>query len=373
MVNPTGARVLAVGALSSRILNSGMCALQNDPAVGRRPRWWRLAIAAEVGVVLATVAVKRRYPRSLLYANAAAILADTAVLSSTDQELAGLLAAGGRGNELAVTSACALGLSPQAALLTAVASAVWAAALLRARRRGQDISAGTVLAATVDPIWTYLGCAYAAEPLRRFDSEAAAYREAAERRAGETAARAEAAERDRVLHDVALQTLEAVAGGWQVDPDILRRRAGADADRLERLLDGTWTDTSGLQDGLTALAAQAAAWPLHVQVDADTDTDTDTALDPETTNAILDATRELLTNVAKHSGQTRARISVTTGTSDLTVTVSDTGRGYDPNTNSTGLGLRHSVTGRIRDAGGTVHITTATGQGTTVTLSIPTN
>jgi len=373
MVKPTGTGIATVACVAARILNSGMCALQNDPAVGRRPRWWRIVIAAEVGVVLATVAVKRRYPRSLLYANAAAILADTAVLSSTGQDLAGLLTIGGRGAEMSITAACVLGSSPQATLLTTVSSAVWAAALVRARRRGQDISAGTILAATVDPYLVYVAVAYVAQALFRYDSEAAAYREAAERRAGETAARAEAAERDRVLHDVALQTLEAVAGGWQVDPDILRRRAGADADRLERLLDGTWTDTSGLQDGLTALAAQAAAWPLHVQVDADTDTDTDTALDPETTNAILDATRELLTNVAKHSGQTRARISVTTGTSDLTVTVSDTGRGYDPNTNSTGLGLRHSVTGRIRDAGGTVHITTATGQGTTVTLSIPTD
>lgn len=86
--------------------------------------------------------------------------------------------------------------------------------------------------------------------------------------------------------------------------------------------------------------------------------------------------RELLTNVAKHSGATRAEISLARTGSKLMITVEDNGAGFDiyetisrPDP-SKGFGL-FSVRERMDHIGGTVQIASGPDIGTHVVLTVP--
>jgi signal transduction histidine kinase len=78
---------------------------------------------------------------------------------------------------------------------------------------------------------------------------------------------------------------------------------------------------------------------------------------------------ESLANVLKHAHATRTTISLTYDDGQLQLGVADDGRGFDPDTASTGglAGLRD----RIRALGGTVTIASAPGSGTRVSASLP--
>jgi signal transduction histidine kinase len=78
---------------------------------------------------------------------------------------------------------------------------------------------------------------------------------------------------------------------------------------------------------------------------------------------------ESLANVLKHADATRTTISLTCLDSRLQLAVTDDGRGFDPDTASTGglAGLRD----RIHALGGTVTVASAPGSGTRVSASLP--
>ena len=87
------------------------------------------------------------------------------------------------------------------------------------------------------------------------------------------------------------------------------------------------------------------------------------------------AVRELLINVSKHAGVTRADVSVEIVEDNLIVSVSDSGRGFDakkkvmPSAGG-GYGL-FSVGERIRHIGGEIQIDSSPGDGTVVVLILP--
>lgn len=89
--------------------------------------------------------------------------------------------------------------------------------------------------------------------------------------------------------------------------------------------------------------------------------------------AMADATGEALRNVIRHAGlgpQPPATVSMTSD--PFTVTVADRGRGFDPTTTSyTRIGISSSIVGRMRVVGGSAHIRSAPGEGTTVELWWP--
>lgn len=84
------------------------------------------------------------------------------------------------------------------------------------------------------------------------------------------------------------------------------------------------------------------------------------------------ATEQLLINVLKHSGTTRADVIVSSTPTAVSVMVLDNGKGFDPqSTRSDRLGLRQSVTGRMTQSGGTAQIWSTPGSGTAVLLTVP--
>ncbi len=88
--------------------------------------------------------------------------------------------------------------------------------------------------------------------------------------------------------------------------------------------------------------------------------------------ALIDATGEALTNVARHSGVRAARVVGRQEGGGWHVVVSDQGRGFDPHAESgQRAGLRLGIDARLRSMGGTAHVDSAIGEGTRVVLTVP--
>ena len=101
----------------------------------------------------------------------------------------------------------------------------------------------------------------------------------------------------------------------------------------------------------------------------------DLDLPPEAARALIDAAAEALRNSLAHAagpdrGPVTRTASLRSDADGITITVSDDGRGFDPEHTGT---IRHGVSGsiiaRMRDAGGEARIDSSPGAGTTVTLS----
>jgi len=99
-------------------------------------------------------------------------------------------------------------------------------------------------------------------------------------------------------------------------------------------------------------------------------------LSRETRYSLFQAVRELLLNVAKHAGVSKANLTLRIRDNKLVVNVSDSGNGFDqpvPHNQVTqggGFGL-FNVQQRIEQLGGSITIASKTGEGTSVTLNIP--
>jgi signal transduction histidine kinase len=87
--------------------------------------------------------------------------------------------------------------------------------------------------------------------------------------------------------------------------------------------------------------------------------------------------RELITNVVKHSQAANLRVSAISESTELVVSVSDDGRGFDvDNARLTAAATGHlglvGVEERVKAAGGHLSIQSAPGEGATVTVRLPT-
>ncbi len=118
----------------------------------------------------------------------------------------------------------------------------------------------------------------------------------------------------------------------------------------------------GLPAALTAQARKAAV-PTRVQTDA---------IDryPQDVEAtIYFCCLEALNNTAKYAEASQSTIAVTRDDGHLVFTVTDDGRGFDPNSTGYGTGLQ-GMTDRLEAVGGTLAIE-STGEGTRVTGRLP--
>jgi signal transduction histidine kinase len=89
-------------------------------------------------------------------------------------------------------------------------------------------------------------------------------------------------------------------------------------------------------------------------------------------DAVVAATREALTNAARHSGAERVDLFAEVGDAGVEVFVRDRGAGFDPAAvGPDRLGVRRSIVERMERNGGTATVTTAPGAGTEVHLAGP--
>jgi signal transduction histidine kinase len=90
----------------------------------------------------------------------------------------------------------------------------------------------------------------------------------------------------------------------------------------------------------------------------------------ETCKAVYRITQEALANVARHSGATSAAILLNRDGGVLALTITDDGRGFDPEAFHAGLGLR-SMRERVESLKGELSVRSEPGHGTTLSVTIP--
>jgi signal transduction histidine kinase len=271
-------------------------------------------------------------------------------------------------------------------------SGVWARGLGRAAALWVGVAAGVLvvacplvwwlagaspragLAAAVAGVATGTVTGVAAWTVRRaareLDRQAATAIDAAEK-----AARAQERQRhERILHDRVLQVMEMLARGERRFDTGVRVHVAEEAAWLRDLVEtGREREPDDLVGELEVLARGFALQRLRVEVNT---AGLAAAGNPQDrlprshVAALVEATREALTNVVKHAGTDVATIRVSYGPGGLVLTVVDAGRGFDGEP-AIGTGLRRSVIGRLTEVGGAVLIESADGEGTSVELRLP--
>jgi signal transduction histidine kinase len=181
----------------------------------------------------------------------------------------------------------------------------------------------------------------------------------------ERARRADDREQRRDLHDTVLSTLTVVGtDGIHGPSEQLRRRAAADIGVLDRIADPQAPAPDIPSRDLDERMREIALQP---------DLDVALALTPvevpaPVVEALAGATAEAVSNVRRHAGTSRVRISLTSENGAVQVEIRDRGRGFDPHsTPFHRYGVREAIVGRMLTVGGTADIDSGPG-GTTVTL-----
>ncbi|MGL5908936.1 MAG: sensor histidine kinase, partial [Phycicoccus sp.] len=186
----------------------------------------------------------------------------------------------------------------------------------------------------------------------------------------------ERARAQRVMHDTAVQTLDAIrllaantpateAGdtlrrvGEIADQEVGTLRDLLVADELpERPTRDRRQEPGALAEALEKASQDVGRHGLHVVlIGTDRQGPSPTR---ERVEALRGAVGEALTNTAKHSGAPSAtiRVSYPSGVEQgVEVVVTDRGRGFDPDTTRPGFGLRESVHARMAEVGGTAMVT----------------
>lgn len=117
------------------------------------------------------------------------------------------------------------------------------------------------------------------------------------------------------------------------------------------------------EDRVTTLSLEVAA-RLGVHAKVKIASDIDTLVAPRCAQHSLQALREILSNVVRHSNATQVDIELTVDDALIEVIVRDNGVGFTPNIGS-GCGIRN-LGSRARELGGTCSIDSRIGGGTTV-------
>jgi signal transduction histidine kinase len=185
---------------------------------------------------------------------------------------------------------------------------------------------------------------------------------------------------ERNLHDGAQQQLIALAVQLKLARTMLDRDPPRVGDMLEALQASATEAIEDLRDlargiypplladqGLeAALEAQARKSSIPVVVE----TDAIGRYPRDVESAIYFCALESLNNVAKYAEASRAVVRLAKSNGHLTFTVTDDGRGFDPDSNVDGTGLQ-GMADRLDAIGGTLDVTSAPGSGTTVTGRVP--
>ncbi len=247
--------------------------------------------------------------------------------------------------------------------VSALTATYLATTLRNAVRSGQRVTALTNAASFAG---FHFVAAAVIERGRREGSEVDAARAESAARAQQLAAEEERNRQHRLLHDSAVQTLEAIANRLVSDPDEVVAMARAEARRLRSALAGAPTGGS-LDTALDDLARQFATEGLEV----DHSCAAGAGVPGPTLAALTDATREALRNARKHGGVRSVVVRGDEHAGGVRVVVRDHGSGFDPSVVTAGYGLTESIQARLSEVGGDATIWSAPGRGTRVTLWVP--
>ena len=190
----------------------------------------------------------------------------------------------------------------------------------------------------------------------------------------------------RELHDTVSQTLYAITLGVCRARSFLQQNDGTEAQRIiEDVLQLANSGQSELRallanirsDQLTAGGLMGALEELAV--DAQTCHGVDVRLSPTdepdlpalTKEALVLIVREALHNVVKHARVSHAEITLRPVSGRLELTITDSGRGFDPTMQRPGHFGLQSMRERAAAVGGTFALVSAIGLGTRIRVCVP--
>ena len=192
----------------------------------------------------------------------------------------------------------------------------------------------------------------------------------------------------RDLHDGIIQSIYAVGLSLEDVPDLMTSHQVEATDRIDRAIDRlnvtiadirtfitgleTPTETT-LRSALEAVVVEIARDPgLVVEVDLAGADQVERRLSGAAAHAVLQITREALSNIVRHSGATRASVSFSTGEAEAAFIIEDDGRGFDParRRDAGHFGLAN-LRDRAAAAGGLLEIEAAPGRGTRIIVRLP--
>lgn len=200
-----------------------------------------------------------------------------------------------------------------------------------------------------------------------------------------------AAEQERArwayeLQDGTLQNLAALRVGLAAqlredDPDtlqdVVREAVGlleAEIANLRSLISElrpTVPDDIGVHAAIEGIVERARRDGLKVALAIDLGGGEAEPNSTELETALYRITQEALTNARKHGGAHHVQVQIQAYDRYVRLTVDDDGRGYDPDTQTDGLGL-HSMREHAQLLGGTLQIKSTPGRGTQITVDFPT-
>ena len=170
------------------------------------------------------------------------------------------------------------------------------------------------------------------------------------------------------LHDSVLQTLALIQKNAQDGPTVARLARSQERDLRSWLYAGEATDDSTVASALRGVAATVED-DHGVSVEVVTVGDCPMG---ESLRAVVSATREAVTNAAKHAGTGQVDVYAEIGGEAIDVFVRDRGRGFDPAAvPEDRYGVRHSIVDRMQRHGGSADVRSVPGAGTEVRLHLP--
>src|SRR3954471_13419562 len=170
------------------------------------------------------------------------------------------------------------------------------------------------------------------------------------------------------LHDSVLQTLALIQKSSHDPATVARLARAQERDLRAWLYAGESTDESSVAGALRAAAAEVEdAHGVSVDVVAVGDCEMDEALRP-----VVQATREAVTNAAKHAATGRVDVYAEVSYASVDVFVRDRGAGFElDDVPQDRYGVRRSILDRMERHGGSADIRSSPGQGTEVRLHLP--
>ena len=170
------------------------------------------------------------------------------------------------------------------------------------------------------------------------------------------------------LHDSVLQTLALIQKNANDGPTVARLARSQERDLRSWLYAGEATDERTVASALRGVAAEVEdAHGVSVEVVTVGDCPMSEALRP-----VVNATREAVTNAAKHAGTGQVDVYAEITDAAVDVFVRDRGQGFDPDTIAEDrYGVRNSIIDRMDRHGGSADVRSTPGEGTEVRLHLP--
>lgn len=169
------------------------------------------------------------------------------------------------------------------------------------------------------------------------------------------------------LHDSVLQTLALIQR--TDDPGRMAMLARHQEAELR-----DWLYGNAPLDGVDLMSTALRQVALKVEEDHGVPVDVVTVGDHpvgESSRALIGAASEAMVNAAKHSGAARISVYFEATGDDLTVYVTDQGKGFDPaSVPADRKGISGSIRARVDKAGGSVDVVSEMGEGTEVILTM---